>query len=643
MSLSQLPPELVLNILLYLPVQSLHNVEIISRSWHTFFSENATTIFHQAAFHHGLVNSMEDDLSDAISKHFVRFSKGITDWRSFCKHLLHVERSWAGFGSASYHSSSAAEDRVHRIKIDEQRNLLFTTHVSGGLRVIDLGTDTILWQLSSHHVRSWAHCEYSNGFLIFDRRGSHKEVWRLASEYNSTPQPVDNLPDSDQWKACEDAANQYGGMEGPGHFKPWALLTSPEMGRAFRFVYPTLLVASFTKAYLYDIESAQLVQTIKDVQPSPIGNFGSITYVELNQDYVFICSIFSLTVFSRATGACVLSLGASDPAWPTVGLNVPKSNGDIFPSSAVPIGFSQGPPAREPNPFSMGFLGAHVWENHLAATLSDNRLILIRDYVKVIKGEHALNDSILEIDLRSEGHRSTTVYLAFEFGRVGVVSSTGVYIFTLDPTKHHIFDETSQTSFSKRASDRLFLGHTPYPHLLASRLRYFDADTYLRNVSCLQMTESKLYITYTPKIQKMRSLLGARGEDVDRCVGPSRQIIPAGDPAATLQDAMFSLGYEQENHWEHDQDEDEEYVDDVQQSQETEQAGPGPGTVHYEDYDPDLYDEDDDEADMEGDENDWFDQENEFDDVEGDDGFEEMPDAETEPEDYAAVWVEFGG
>ena len=31
------------------------------------------------------------------------------------------------------------------------------------------------------YVRRYAHCEYENGFLIFDRLGAAKEVWRLAT------------------------------------------------------------------------------------------------------------------------------------------------------------------------------------------------------------------------------------------------------------------------------------------------------------------------------------------------------------------------------------------------------------------------------------------------------------------------------
>ena len=56
----------------------------------------------------------------------------------------------------------------------------------------------------------------------------------------------------------------------------------PELGRAFRFVYPTLLVAGYNKAYLYDVETGNLVQTVENTQTPRDGIFlGDINYVEL--------------------------------------------------------------------------------------------------------------------------------------------------------------------------------------------------------------------------------------------------------------------------------------------------------------------------------------------------------------------------
>ena len=76
------------------------------------------------------------------------------------------------------------------------------------------------------------------------------------------------------------------GEDKRGCFKPWALLRIPELGRAYRFVYPTLLVVSLFRAYLYNAVEGKLTQTIETAAD---GDDRSIHYVEVNNEYVFVC------------------------------------------------------------------------------------------------------------------------------------------------------------------------------------------------------------------------------------------------------------------------------------------------------------------------------------------------------------------
>lgn len=52
-----------------------------------------------------------------------------------------------GRGSPWYQSLAADQDDVHRIKVDEGRGIVITTHQDGGVNVRDLETDEILWAL----------------------------------------------------------------------------------------------------------------------------------------------------------------------------------------------------------------------------------------------------------------------------------------------------------------------------------------------------------------------------------------------------------------------------------------------------------------------------------------------------------------
>jgi len=152
-------------------------------------------------------------------------------------------------------------------------------------------------------VRAYAHCEYSNGYIIFDRFTSEKEIWRLSS-IDFSPDSS-SLPDTIQTQISPDGSQ-------PGLFKSHALLQTPEPTRAYRFVHPTLLVAAFERVYLWDVPSARLVQIIENIQPlNEDGNntsLGMLNYVELSARHAFLCGGNALRVFDRGTGRALLTL-----------------------------------------------------------------------------------------------------------------------------------------------------------------------------------------------------------------------------------------------------------------------------------------------------------------------------------------------
>lgn len=190
---------------------------------------------------------------------------------------------------------------VHRIKVDEKEQICITTHVRGGLAVTNLFPDVTLWSLPENYVRPYAHCEYGNGFLIFDRIGRSKEVWRLASDFTPDEVPPLSPPDYDQMRVAAFAARRHQ-QTTRGHFRPWALIVFPEVTLAYRFVYPTLLCAGESRAFLYDVRTGALVQTIEDI----VADDDDVCYVELSERHVFVCATGEVRVFSRTDGARVL-------------------------------------------------------------------------------------------------------------------------------------------------------------------------------------------------------------------------------------------------------------------------------------------------------------------------------------------------
>jgi hypothetical protein len=97
-----------------------------------------------------------------------------------------------------------------------------------------------------------------------------------------------------------------------GKFLPWAFLLPPHDPRAYRFVYPTLLIGSVEggELYLYDIPSASLVQTIALPRDETTlftdeenNTAIRINYVEISPRHVFVCTMSSVVIIAREVGS----------------------------------------------------------------------------------------------------------------------------------------------------------------------------------------------------------------------------------------------------------------------------------------------------------------------------------------------------
>lgn len=190
-------------------------------------------------------------------------------------------------GMESHHRES-----VHRIKVDERRKLIITTTGMDfpQVEVRDMETGRNLWLLEPSMGRMYAHLEYSNGFLIFDRSTGHREVWRLSNLSHELTHPVpcnevppdfdikaqpDEIMQEDSQRALQKALRHYHESLGPdfrprGCFEPYAVLRTSEDTRAYRFVYPTLMTAAYEKVYMWDVPSARIVEVISEIQTAKL-------------------------------------------------------------------------------------------------------------------------------------------------------------------------------------------------------------------------------------------------------------------------------------------------------------------------------------------------------------------------------------
>jgi hypothetical protein len=162
--------------------------------------------------------------------------------------------------------------------------------------------------LSKEHVVRNAHCEYDHGFLVFNGRDDGKEIWRSSWQGNDViPRPTIDFPDQAMRLAYGKAERRHGRLT-HGHFHPWAHIQTPITTWVFRLVFPTLLTGGFDRYFLYDVPSAQLIQTIHDPADTVQDAWGGVNYVEINEEYVFASRPGGIRVFSRETGNMIFHL-----------------------------------------------------------------------------------------------------------------------------------------------------------------------------------------------------------------------------------------------------------------------------------------------------------------------------------------------
>ncbi|KAG2024124.1 hypothetical protein CC2G_001711 [Coprinopsis cinerea AmutBmut pab1-1] len=296
---TSLPPELVFQILSYLPIPSIVAVQQVSGGLNQLFKEgsgdNERSIYKRAAWLHGLANP-KIELQNLATFYSGQSLKGLEGealtWKDFCKRRVEVNRSWAGtlpsdvkrYHPPPNHRSGPAEGLwssvpkdVHRIKVDETRGFFLTTTRGGSIVVSEISTGRSLWSLPRVYVRPYAHLEYENGYIVFDRFDGKKEVWRLQ-----VIPPVDIEADC----AIDEGQNAVASMmqqiwsmitphtmpPPPPLFVPHLLIpvpvwnNVPDHTRAYRLVYPYLLSASATRAYIWDVRTGKRVQVVENIQ-----------------------------------------------------------------------------------------------------------------------------------------------------------------------------------------------------------------------------------------------------------------------------------------------------------------------------------------------------------------------------------------
>ncbi|KZT25576.1 hypothetical protein NEOLEDRAFT_350573 [Neolentinus lepideus HHB14362 ss-1] len=333
-----LPAELSLYVFSFLSLSDIAALCRTSKNFRDFVKVNEETLYRQAAEWHRFIPAGVMQLQDAKRQLKGLWSDGIMTWKELDRSLMIIERNWVGHGTlveGSYSPDKSAFN-VHRFKIDhEERNLITTnidTHdpqAEGHIEVKALEDGRPLWYISHWCIRPQAHCEFSEGFLVFDRCDRPMlEIWRRSVDaYErkggiSSPagaglpelslgQIIDGVIRDPRLESLEPSFNYSESLR--GHFVPHALVAieEPVRIRGYRMMYPTLAVACQgvnPVIFLYDVRSGSMIRRI-DVGEglNELGGTGVIAeghardvlYIDVNHRWVVLCMMGGMAIIPR--------------------------------------------------------------------------------------------------------------------------------------------------------------------------------------------------------------------------------------------------------------------------------------------------------------------------------------------------------
>ena len=238
--LRRLPAELVLRVLGHLDPPALAALTRCSQAWHNFIdgSTNQNTIYYKHTEHPDsccdLTFLLRSSGSHATFTDYLSPGQ-CRSWKELCKRQTLLARNWQGSfknagGVPLTRASLIATGRPWRFRADFERRIIMSTQEEGGITVVDMDTNRLLWQKDQSEVRPYAHLEYSNGWAVWDRWGDSIEVWRAK----------DGDPDT------------------RGHFEQAAILAHGSRTRGFHLMYPTLCVVSPSgQGFIYDFSNGR--------------------------------------------------------------------------------------------------------------------------------------------------------------------------------------------------------------------------------------------------------------------------------------------------------------------------------------------------------------------------------------------------
>ncbi|KAL4787170.1 hypothetical protein BJX76DRAFT_29098 [Aspergillus varians] len=394
--LALLPPELVLRVLEFASLSTVAALTAVSKAWHQFID-----LTHQDAIY-----SVLSKTADPPTATFSRWFDDSPSCKVLCERQTLLARNWTSSHPVSRERIlQVGNDPVWRFRADLKRRFVVSTSHAGGLNVTDIDTGHILWRLPStldtgneKAVRPYAHLEYEDGMVVFDREGDAVEVWQ----------------------ADLDGAAR-------GEFRRIAILDHDCQTRGFQLSYSTLCVVSTQgQGFVYDMaKRPPTLRTHLEIEHDAVGHLdqthdavmysmgprGYHVYDKTSAEYLGALRPSQCTdmyhispprASSVSASARLMGLAQHDP------LRQYSSPGPATKDHMVPIKLEKGPlpPPDDPEHVRHGEdeWGAGMLDGDLFVGVSRaGRVFVCSDWRKALRDQGSLDACSAIIECESDG------------------------------------------------------------------------------------------------------------------------------------------------------------------------------------------------------------------------------------------------
>ncbi|KAF9789183.1 hypothetical protein BJ322DRAFT_1017897 [Thelephora terrestris] len=464
------------------------SLSTLSKSWLVFMTTKEFSIYRSISKRYGCTSEDGEDSAGPPG-----------GWKAWSIRKFQTELRWVGKLPGNPYMVTLLEDmgNFYGIKLDEEAGYVINTFIEGGLVVSDISDHRILWSLEEEFRPDYVHCDYDDGYLVLNLY-DHCKVWRRRIDVldipdKARPSRSQNGPDDEMVKGNRIAEGRYldaSRSRDPNHlrgqFAPWASLVLPDQSRIFKLAQGTLLVSSGFTAFIYDIEKAELQQTIesekaeKSLKKVKFHVADEVRYVDFSDQHILVVRALRLYVYDWETGLLVLRIPAKERPWD---LYARPENQWEFIERRGELSFRQ---AVRPN------LNDRDDFNHLVILTLSFRVILIQDFWRLLPVSPSSSPtSVPSLPLLKDISKQIDFYiepplvqrdglLAYHRGRVAVVRTYGIYVLNLDS----ILDQLGEIALPTKDD------------LLENPPNSAECDPSWPD---LRLTETKLYLSVFPK------------------------------------------------------------------------------------------------------------------------------------------------